>query len=310
MTYTIAHITDLHIPSPQKFEQGDKNIKRMLGHLSWERNRKTKHLAKVLDALREDLKELDPDYICITGDQTNLGLHNEFVASEKWIDDLGVSEKRISVIPGNHDAYGPGFKQNFKKFWGKWMKSDDGVKEYPYIRRTGPVAIIGLSSAIRTLPFSAKGAISKEQFKRLEQVLKKIGEEELPRIILCHHPIQKGAAKRRKSLWFSKKIRNLLAKEGCELVLHGHNHKIHHDMIDGPNGSIPVLGAGSASYCSSGKKHTGHYQIIAVDDKDFKKSKIMHRHYDRDEGKYTKGETVSLYPQIEQPATKDEEIDV
>lgn len=294
MTYTIAHITDLHIPSPQKFEKGDKNIKRILGHMSWERNRKAKHLHSVLDALRKDLKESKPDYLCITGDQTNLGLDNEFDLSRKWIeqlrDELGLDDTKISVIPGNHDAYGAKFYDKIDKHWRKWIKSDNGESGFPFIRAAGPAVIIGLSSAVETLPFYANGILGTNQMDKMQELIKTVPKDKLS-IVLCHHPVQNDAAVKRKALWDAKAFQQRLKqKPQIDIVLHGHTHRIHHEFLQGPDKDVVILGAGSGSYAKR-----AHYELIEINEKSPQDSVIKHRNFAKESGKFEDGGTVKLY---------------
>ena len=301
MTYTIAHITDLHIPSPQEFKKGDKNIKRILGHMSWERNRKAKHLHSVLDALRKDLKERKPDYLCITGDQTNLGLDNEYDLSRRWIeqlrDELGLNDTQISVIPGNHDAYGAGFYEKIDKHWSQWIKSDNGDSGFPFIRAAGPAAIIGLSSAVETLPFYANGILGTNQMDKMQELVKTVPQDKLS-IILCHHPVQDHAAVKRKALWDAKAFQQRLTQEPqIDVVLHGHTHRIHHEFLQGPEKDVAVIGSGSASYAKR-----AHYALLEINEKSLKDSMITHRYYKKDSGKFEDGGSVKLYKTDEQKA--------
>ena len=105
------------------------------------------------------------------------------------------------------------------------------------------MALIGLSSAVPTLPGSAAGRLGAEQLARLGPVLEAAGREGLFRVVLVHHPPLPGRGGWRRELRDREALRGLLAREGAELVLHGHHHRVLRAQVDGPAGPIPVLGA-------------------------------------------------------------------
>ena len=123
-----------------------------------------------------------------------------------------------------------------------------GAEDFPYLRRRGPLAIVGTSSACPTPPFSAAGALGDEQLARTESLLRRLGDEGLCRVVLIHHPPLPGTASRRKQLRDSQKFRDVLARTGAELVLHGHTHLSTLAHVAGPqNVKIPVVGVAAAS---------------------------------------------------------------
>ena len=55
--------------------------------------------------------------------------------------------------------------------WGDYMRGDDGDAAFPFLRRRGPLALIGLSSAVPTAPFMATGRLGAEQLARSRELL-------------------------------------------------------------------------------------------------------------------------------------------
>ena len=71
-------------------------------------------------------------------------------------------------MPGNHDVYIRGAARFPQLHWGDYMRGDDGAETaFPFLRRRGPLALIGLSSAVPTAPFMATGRLGGEQLARL-----------------------------------------------------------------------------------------------------------------------------------------------
>ena len=64
--------------------------------------------------------------------------------------------------------------------------------------------------------------------------------------MLIHHPPLDGTVQHRKRLRDAAELRGAGA-EGVELVLHGHSHKSHQQMLQTRDGPAPVIGVPSAS---------------------------------------------------------------
>lgn len=247
----LAHLSDPHLPLPDQVDWRDLMNKRVTGYVSWRRHRRSVHDPRVLSALKADLEETQPDHTVVTGDLTNLALPAEFDGAIDWLAKLGPPE-RISVIPGNHDAYiETPWNQSFGRLAAYMTQNDEELKteasSFPFIRKIGRIGIIGVSSAIPTRWFSAAGMIGEDQLQRLGTMLKQLGEDGYFRTVLVHHPPIDGSARVRKQLRDGPAFRDVIGKAGAELVLHGHNHRFDQGEVDTPLGRAPVIGVPSAS---------------------------------------------------------------
>ena len=61
---------------------------------------------------------------------------------------------------------------------GDYMRGDSG-ESFPYVRRRGPVALIGLSTSLPTLPLAATGTLHRVVGRRLEQRRFGLGADDL-----------------------------------------------------------------------------------------------------------------------------------
>ena len=52
-----------------------------------------------------------------------------------------------------------------------------------------------------------------------------------------------------------------IAEAGAELVLHGHNHRLQHSTLAGPDGPVPVVGVPSASAGPHDPHDPGAYNL-------------------------------------------------
>ncbi|MBM3527247.1 MAG: metallophosphoesterase [Alphaproteobacteria bacterium] len=242
--FVLAHLSDPHLAPLPRPRLGELASKRGLGYLNWLRKRRAIHRAEVLSAVVADLKANAPDHIAVTGDLVNLSLGAEFARARTWLEGLG-SPQGVSVVPGNHDAYVRAVTGFAERDWGAFMRGDDGGA-FPYVRRRGPVALIGLSTSLATLPLAATGRLHGGQLERLGEILDRTGRDGLFRTVLIHHPPTPGANRFRR-LQDAAALRAVLHRHGAELVLHGHHHEQSVAFLDGLGVEIPCVGVPSAS---------------------------------------------------------------
>ena len=258
---TVAHLTDVHLGPIAGFMPRYWNLKRALGYANWLRSRRPAHQMSVLDRIVADLAAQAPDHVAVTGDLTNIGLPQEHINALAWLEGLGAPE-RVSVIPGNHDIYSRLGADPGSARWAAYMTSDaqgslhaDYGEAFPYVRRLGRLAIIGMNSAVPTPPLIASGRLGAGQLERVAAILARLAGAGVFRLVLIHHPPLPGQAGRHRGLEDAAALEAVLARHGAELVIHGHNH---HNMLawcgTEAGGKIPVVGAPSASL---GRIHKG-----------------------------------------------------
>ncbi len=245
---TIAHLSDLHLPladTPPRLR--DLMSKRLFSYLSWKRSRSRIHRPEVLDEVMADVRAAGADHLVVTGDLINLALPDEYERARNWLAGQGTGEA-VTVTPGNHDALVPVAWAEGLGRWAEWMgPAGAGEDIFPFVKRVGEAALIGVSSAVPTAPFMASGRVGDVQMLRLARHLALLGREGVFRIVMIHHPLTEGAVPGRKSLEDRAGLRQVLLEWGAELVLHGHSHHATLETIAGPHGDIPVVAAPSAS---------------------------------------------------------------
>ena len=258
--FRFAHFSDPHLPLGGPARLRALLGKRFFGYLSWYRARHKVHRPEVLATLLADVAAHGPDHIVVTGDLINISLPDEFERARAWLERVGPPD-RVSLVPGNHDAtvtvpWDIGLGR-----WQPWMTGDDPGAALPFVRVRGPVAFVGVSTALPTAPLLATGRVGAEQAMRLEEVLRDLARRDLFRIVLMHHPPLRVGRSERKALTDRKRVQEALARAGAELVLHGHHHREHVAYLAGPDGvAIPVVGVPSASAAPGGHGRGGHGQ--------------------------------------------------
>ena len=143
------------------------------------------------------------------------------------------------------------------------MRGDAG-ESFPFVRRRGPIALIGLSTSLPTLPLAATGRLHGDQPARLPEMLARLKREGLFRVVLIHHPPVPGANYLRR-LTDAAAVRGALAGHGAELVLHGHHHAAELTWLEGADGRIPVVGVPSASGVPGHHDDPAGYNLYEID---------------------------------------------
>jgi 3',5'-cyclic AMP phosphodiesterase CpdA len=286
--FVLAHLSDPHLGPLPKPRLRDLTGKRATGYFNWWRGRSRAHRGDVLARIVADLKAQRPDHIAVTGDLVNISLAGEFAPARTWLDTLGTPHG-VTLVPGNHDFYVRNAAGAPAAHWGEFMGGDvacasaaprngpsratglrpathaDGLK-FPFLRRRGPLALIGLSSALPTAFFLATGRLGAAQLSRLAEMLDDCGREGLFRVVLVHHPPLSRRSRYFKRLTDGAALRATLARHGGELLLHGHDHEHSVMALAGPEQAIPAVGVPSASEIPTGGGHDrAAYNLYRID---------------------------------------------
>ncbi|GGF88851.1 metallophosphatase [Azorhizobium oxalatiphilum] len=268
--FVLAHLSDPHLGPIPEARLSELLGKRFFGMMNWIGARRRNFGASTLAPLMADLADQHPDHIAVTGDLVNVSLPAEFDTGATFLASLGTPDK-VSVIPGNHDAYVRSALKYHLERWAPFLAGDDthpdtplDVASFPYVRRRGPVALVGVSTAIPTAVFLASGKAGKAQRARLAALLRQLKEEGLFRVVMIHHP-PVGERHSHRDLRDAEEVRAVLAAEGAELVLHGHDHRASLSYVPGPGGArIPVVGVPSASAGPEDGRGAGRYNLYRI----------------------------------------------
>jgi 3',5'-cyclic AMP phosphodiesterase CpdA len=275
-TFTLAHLSDFHLSSLNNVKVRDLLNKRIFGYLKWRLRRRGEHSPEVLEALVGDLQITGPDHIVVTGDLTHLGLPAEFREARNILHSLG-SPSKITVIPGNHDAYVRTDWNTTFGHWADYMLSDrpflsgeagtDSQQIFPSLRIREFVALVGVSTARPCGLLLAVGSVGELQLRELKRILAETAKQNLFRVLLIHHPPLPGTVSWRKRLTDGAALRFILARQGVELVLHGHAHRGSRGHVDTVIGEAPTFGVTSATALGRTTKRRARYHIYRLNKK-------------------------------------------
>ncbi len=275
----LAHCSDLHLLSHDGVRWLDLANKRWLGAMNLLSNRSRHYHVAAFEAMVEDLNAQGVEHVLCTGDVTNLALRQEFEFARKRFDNLKLGPTHVTVVPGNHDAYVaagvPFFSEIFGDYattdagweWGEDTRHDaDDITHWPIVRVRGELALIGLSTSRQTPWFTAYGKLGHGQLARLERVLTDPRLAGKVRVVAIHHPpAGPRALSKVRGLRDHGDFARVIGTAGCDLIVHGHEHRDMHEALVGPTGdSIPVRGIASGTYFHNKPERTARYRIFEI----------------------------------------------
>ncbi|ABC64666.1 metallophosphoesterase family protein [Erythrobacter litoralis] len=197
---------------------------------------------QALDWVQQEIAELRPDAVAITGDLTMRARHREFDAATKWIRGLGVP---VTVEVGNHDM--PYFNP-IERFFDPYRRFR-GMQDLVEKEIDLPdIAIVPLKTAVRAQPRLnwSKGWVTQTA---LDKCLAAV--DALPpgtqALVAVHHPLREvgteGTALTRNG---TKALREL-ATRPVAAVISGHVHDAFDIVEQTDRGPVRMIGAGTLS---------------------------------------------------------------
>jgi len=203
------------------------------------------HIPSLATRVVDEINELAPDALIVTGDLTDMGFRQEFKVAHRLISRMEV--ENVLVLPGNHDARNVG-DLHFEELFGS--RSTE-------LRFRG-VRVLGLDSSEPDLD---AGRIGRNRYRWIEE---RFSDPDEFKIVALHHhllPVP-GTGRERNIVYDAGDLLRVLAGSGCDMVLCGHKHVPHvwrlEDMI--------VVNAGTACSHRLRGMTRASYNILEVTD--------------------------------------------
>ncbi|CAA7623597.1 Phosphohydrolase [Candidatus Terasakiella magnetica] len=206
--------------------------------------------AKVVTALLADLHRHKPDLVIISGDLTQRARSHQFAEARVFLSRLPAP---VLVVPGNHDL-SPLYRPLARLFQprAKFHLNLPGHDPMPVWQDDHLVAV-GLDST-RSLRWKS-GALKSAHLEHLEQTLAHTPHG-AARLVFLHHP--PSTAK-------SGHPYEVLVDHGIDLVLTGHVHNAHVELISGIHGHSLVLVQASTACSTRLREDANGYCLIRLD---------------------------------------------
>ncbi len=214
------------------------------------------------EILLEDLMELRPSLIAISGDLTQRAQNDQFKSAQDYLNRLPAP---FIVVPGNHDI-------PFYDITRRFLLPLHRYKHY-ISRQMSPlyadeeISVIGVNTA-RSLVLEA-GKISLKQLKQVEKICAELPKKTL-RIIVSHHPFLKppGVPKFRRLVGGAAEAMECFEKCGIDILMSGHFHLCHVcDLRNAyPNLTRPMINVQAGTAISSRTRASPNsYNVLRLD---------------------------------------------
>jgi 3',5'-cyclic AMP phosphodiesterase CpdA len=247
----VAHLSDPHLFAPWALRPWYVFDKRLLGGINALVRRRKIHRREITEAALEAVADLAPDHVVVSGDVSTVGAEVELRAFRQGLARVGLDPRDVTVLPGNHDAYLRSIARvdAFGRVFAEHLRSDPPFagERWPRVRLRRGLAVVACNSARPSAPLLAVGTLGAAQLERLEQVLTHPALADRFRLVVLHHPPQPRAARWHNRLTDALALRQVVARAGAELLIHGHLHRPLRAELPGPSAPVSVRGVSSVS---------------------------------------------------------------
>ena len=205
------------------------------------------HIPSLANRVVDELNELEPDMVIVTGDLTDMGFRAEFRQAHRLLE--RVECERKAVLIGNHDARNVGDVHFEELFGARRVELElDGLR------------IVGLDSSEPDLD---SGRIGRNLYGWLEERFA-IDQEEFKVVAMHHHLVPvPGTGRERNIVHDAGDLLRVLADNGVDLVLCGHKHVPNVWRLE----DMLIINAGTCCTHRLRGKVRPSYNIIEIRDK-------------------------------------------
>jgi 3',5'-cyclic AMP phosphodiesterase CpdA len=267
----IAHLSDLHLYPEGALGLADLVGRRIFGAANLVLRRSGLHSVDAVRAAVGTVLDAGIDHVIVTGDLTNLALEAEFALAATVLGPLGNDPARLSVIPGNHDAYTAGAirERRFERWFGHllWQDDDPDRGIYPAVKDLPGVRLILANSTMLPPPMCAFGRLGRDQLDRIERAARESADRGDFTILALHHNMhhQRRVREATGRLLDRDDLIGSLGRLGIDLVIHGHDHHPHEMTLvaGGPRGTR-VVSCGSTSMHAPLRGRLGRFHVYEV----------------------------------------------
>lgn len=177
-----------------------------------------RHDEAVAEALIASLRETSPDLVVVSGDLTQRGHADQFIAARAFLRRIAAP---LLVVPGNHDVPLYNVMRRFLNPLGRYRRFISA--ECDAFFDDGEVAVLGLNTA-RATAF-ANGRVSRAQIRTIRATFSRVPPERT-KMLVVHHPLVPPLnAPTLPAVGRAILVLHAAAETGVRLVLAGHYHR-------------------------------------------------------------------------------------
>lgn len=227
--FRIAHLSDVHILDPHvhrsttRYRVATRAVS--LGRAIDPRSRATKLLRGLRSAKRSGAS-----HVVISGDLTELGDRAEFEHFATLLDEAGLPDGALTLVPGNHDAYteAAAWKRAIEGPLKRWSGASAG--EAGKVVERGDVVFLPIDTSCFQSIARSGGMFTREAARAIERRLRDPAFANRAVVLVLHHP----PLSHDKSFvwrWIDglrgvSHVLDLLTRHPRVQLLHGHLHEV------------------------------------------------------------------------------------
>ena len=262
----IAHLTDLHFQTPPTYKEL-LHPKRWIGTSNlYLLGRHSKFSLSTQRAAIEAACTHKPDLFLMTGDITAQALEEECAVARKELSPL-LETVPSFLIYGNHDIYTSNTPNDaLRTHLGTWLPPQN-----PYLFRHEHIAVLYIETC--RVDWLSRGWVDPQVIKEASQLLAQ--SDASFTILSIHYPLINrrgtpyGPAQR--AIRNGELLRDWLATEPIDMVIHGHEHHGYMAEISTGKGNVPNINPGSSGYARDEKMdRRAHFTIYTIEENELR----------------------------------------
>lgn len=196
---------------------------------------------RAMDAAVAQIADLQPDVIVVSGDMTQRGRHDEFDAARTWIEAFS---RPTLIVPGNHDTP---LLNLVSRASSPFQRHHGYFEDHALPQCLGGIRIDGLNTA-RGWQVRSNWAEGSVRLAHLEDILDQRAGDGTIRMLACHHPFRSPRdAPLRTRTRRGAAASEILAASPISILLTGHVHTPHAELITEATGAYLAITAGTLS---------------------------------------------------------------
>lgn len=258
----IAHLTDLHFQTPPSFAEL-LHPKRWIGTSNlYILGRHSKFSLSTQRRAIEAACAHNPDLFLMTGDITAQALEKECSLAKKELSPL-LEKVPSFLIYGNHDIYTSNTPNaSLQNHLGSWLPPRN-----PYLFRHKHIAVLYLETC--RVDWLSRGWIEPKALDEASQIL--ATSDASFTILSIHYPLinRRGSTygPAQRAIRNGDVLRDWLAKEPIDMVIHGHEHHGYMAEISTGKGMVPNINPGSSGYARDEKlDRRAHFTMYSIEE--------------------------------------------
>ncbi len=214
----IAHLSDFHLLEPAiRARRGQAWLR--VNYLSLKRaldyeQRRARATAALAEARREGF-----DQLVITGDLTEDGALSQYEVLAEVLHASEIDPARITLVPGNHDAYGLGWDEALDGPLAPWA----ATSRHGAVTRLANCTVVAVSSAVPQSFVRSSGRVETGALDLVDRVAR--DSRRRPVVLAQHHPPFAVMHQWVHGLQNHREVTGLLHAHRAVSVLHGHTHQ-------------------------------------------------------------------------------------